>query len=1850
MANLPLSYYAAGIRCMLTALFVLFAAGGASAQSSDPASSTTSAMTPTGMSPGSPAGSYPLSGFDDVNLFNGNLNIRLPLLTVGGRGSAGYTMTLSAGTKKWQVRTEPGQDTDGGGGPIGDRYTPRWAQWNTLQVGYGPGVMQGRKTGVKTVLRRTCDTCPIICNRTTPMYRYTLTRLTFISPDGTEHELRDAETGGEPMPVEQARCNDVSNVGAWRGRRFVSANGAAMTFVSDADIFDDVRVSGTGSWVFGPSGVLYTRDGTSYRIHEGRVSWIRDRNGNLVTFTYGAATVITDSLGRKVTVEYDLTGEPYGKHDRITYHGFGGTSRVVRVSKTLLGQALRAPHTVRTYPQLFPDLNGAAGVFSSVNPPSQDFNPEVVSAVWLPDGVRKYRLFYNSYAEVARVELPTGGATEYDMVVGSGVFVSSGAVPGGGEERQVYRRLKESRVYTGPTADTLVSRTVYTAGDGVNEFNGTTVRVDRVVKVERFDAANRLLALSKHYFSGSAAESLFTRAEGSLYSPAGEGRETSTDSHDTTDTSKVLRGAVNTWEQREPVAWVGHLESWGSNLPPPGLSIEPDNDPRLVKVVTKLETGQVTKRESDYDIYNNEKEVREYGYGQTEPTTPLRRTVTEYLTTHPVGGVDYAGATSGVHIRNLPLNQYVYAGTSTTPTAKIGYEYDNYTVDAAGGVRHAALLPRASITGLCAFYDGTGNCFSPDDPSRPPASYTTRGNLTGTTRYLLAADGSVTSSVVTNQHYDVAGNVVKIIDPRSTPQTPLATTVEYDDHFGAPDGEARANSTPAELVNAQGTQVSYAFPTRLTTPAGHVIRCQYDYHTGRAVDGEDVNGVVASGFYEDVFDRPTKLIAAANVTARRRETTFSYDDANRTVTTESDLNTFQDTSPLKGEAVYDGLGRTVEARQYESATEYIVTLTRYDGLGRVSETSNPHRPLAQPAQAPVWTTSEYDSLGRVWRVTTPDGAQVVTTYGGAQTLVADQAGNRRLSETDALGRLAKVWEIKAQDADTTAVTLPGGGQAYGYLTSYEYDVLGNLRTVTQGAQTRTFAYDSLSRLRSATNPEACRQEQSTCVPVPVTYDYYADGSLHHRTDARGVVTTYAYDAIGRVTSRTYSDSTPPVSYFYDAQTLPDGAPVFDRGLSTGRLVAVTYGGAASTTGSYLGGYDAMGRPHLSRQRTDTGTVEGLKTYEMAYSYDLAGNLKTQTYPSGRVVETSYDAAGRVAGVMNQATGSFYAGASGGHGDRIRYTAHGAVEAMRLGNGLWEHVTYNSRLQPEQSGLGSAAGIDPLKLRLTYGYGPGGGNNGNLKSQRIEGGGLDVTQTYEYDALNRLAWAEEKVGTGSKWKQIYEYDRYGNRRFASGTTYPNYTQSLTDPVGNPVIDPANNRIKTSEPGQGNYLYDAAGNLTRMPVTPQTYHDLAYDAEHKQVRADGGGAAGGADYYYDGDGKRVKKVSAAEHTVFVYDVMGRVVAEYSNQAQNGGTRYLTQDHLGSTRVVTDAQGNAHSNGGAKGARHDYLPFGEELYAGTGERMTGQGYSVADNIRQKFTGYERDAETGLDFAQARYYASKQGRFTSPDEFFNDTTPASPQKWNLYVYVNNNPLNAVDPTGMRTDFIDQQGNRTRINDGRDQVIYVHSRTLQLLQNYYSADGLLYFWHLGQLEQSRFNLHMTAADLDTLAGVIYAEASNQATSGETAAIHGVLRNRAMANGTTVLDEATDTSQIFGARETERKKIFDKFASESKKQAVYQGIAISIVTGEDLSKGAYFWHGTDFAKPTRGSHAHEQFYLVGFQFTSKAHDIWGLGDRKSGQANWDYKYVSTSAHGKTTFMKLTEAWKKAHNVTSWNGK
>ncbi len=167
-----------------------------------------------------------------------------------------------------------------------------------------------------------------------------------------------------------------------------------------------------------------------------------------------------------------------------------------------------------------------------------------------------------------------------------------------------------------------------------------------------------------------------------------------------------------------------------------------------------------------------------------------------------------------------------------------------------------------------------------------------------------------------------------------------------------------------------------------------------------------------------------------------------------------------------------------------------------------------------------------------------------------------------------------------------------------------------------------------------------------------------------------------------------------------------------------------------------------------------------------------------------------------------------------------------------------------------------------------------------------------------------------------------------------------------------------------------------------------------------------------YFYDGEGRRVKKVTDLETTVFVYDAGGKLIAEYSNQTpENPNTSYVATDTLLSIRLVTDRNGNVVS-------RRDFQPFGEELTADGSARKSADKYSTPteDKVRQRFTGYQKDIETGLDFAEARMYENRHGRFTAVDPLLASGKSANPQTFNRFVYCRSRPVDFADPDGRQS------------------------------------------------------------------------------------------------------------------------------------------------------------------------------------------------------------------------------------------
>ena len=307
----------------------------------------------------------------------------------------------------------------------------------------------------------------------------------------------------------------------------------------------------------------------------------------------------------------------------------------------------------------------------------------------------------------------------------------------------------------------------------------------------------------------------------------------------------------------------------------------------------------------------------------------------------------------------------------------------------------------------------------------------------------------------------------------------------------------------------------------------------------------------------------------------------------------------------------------------------------------------------------------------------------------------------------------------------------------------------------------------------------------------------------------------------------------------------------------------------------------------------------------------------------------------------------------------------------------ETRSYNSRLQ--LTGLNG----------VTFNYPAAPGNNG-LLSLEVEAASGE-TITYLYDALNRPISASSNQG----WNQAFTFDGFGNLTGKSGAA----------PVFSAAFDPATNR-------QVGVSYDLNGNQLTDMANANT---LQYDVANRLKWAQKGWSSPGAGYGYDPDNRRVY-LSQWTYTGGNWVVGGEQVVYYGVGGQKMGTYALAV--VGGAVQLTATGYNVYFGGklvrkidsaGVKtavqpdrlGSFGKYYPFGEQ-----------RGTPSSDNT-EKFATYYRDGDTGLDYAENRYYSSVSGRFASPDPSASVTFVA-PLSWNLYSYSMGDPVNWLDPSGL--------------------------------------------------------------------------------------------------------------------------------------------------------------------------------------------------------------------------------------------
>ncbi len=585
-------------------------------------------------------------------------------------------------------------------------------------------------------------------------------------------------------------------------------------------------------------------------------------------------------------------------------------------------------------------------------------------------------------------------------------------------------------------------------------------------------------------------------------------------------------------------------------------------------------------------------------------------------------------------------------------------------------------------------------------------------------------------------------------------------------------------------------------------------------------------------------------------------------------------------------------------------------------------------------------------------------------------------------------------------------------------TSYTYDGLKRLKTVTQTAGTDTLTttdnYDGQDNVISMTDPKGLvtqytygdlgwRLSASSPDTGHTLYDYDPSGNLISVLDENGNHLVLEYDALNRLTTMTYDDTDLNVMISYDSPDEPFGI---------GRRT-----GLNDATGESSFGYDRRGLLVSEEKKTLRGG--GFTT---GYDYDPDGNVTEIRYPSSDVstrqgrVDYEYDLAGRVSHLTTDIGSQPVDVAT-----TFQYKPFGPRTQMRLGNGLLDSRTYDDRYRINTWTVGNS----PFKLNYTHQFDA----DSNLLSRTDNVQSVN-SRLFAYDEVHRLISAGGPWGMGSA-SQTYTYDKNGNRL------------NLSNPTATYTYASGTNRLASIVSGSQtqSFTYDANGN-----TIADGSHTFEYSAANRLATVDQGATA---TYTYDAGGHRAMKVTATARTYYFYDPEGRLLSEIvpgsscgtgdgkdyvyldgapiargdwsilevGDQCPNGlsgdcepsfqlvasdALFFYHSDHLGTPIAMTNGSGTVVW-------KEEFYPFGELFSTTTA--------AIANNLR--FPGQYFESETGLHQNWFRDYQPNTGRYAEADPFGlrGGTNP--------FVYARDNPVVGADNTGLLENFVFELNSR---------------------------------------------------------------------------------------------------------------------------------------------------------------------------------------------------------------------------------
>ncbi|QIK55608.1 hypothetical protein G7051_15130 [Dysgonomonas sp. HDW5B] len=587
-----------------------------------------------------------------------------------------------------------------------------------------------------------------------------------------------------------------------------------------------------------------------------------------------------------------------------------------------------------------------------------------------------------------------------------------------------------------------------------------------------------------------------------------------------------------------------------------------------------------------------------------------------------------------------------------------------------------------------------------------------------------------------------------------------------------------------------------------------------------------------------------------------------------------------------------------------------------------------------------WNINEFDAVGRVTKQIYPDETYHTYSYNGLTTTTTSPTGIVDVKTMDLLGRLEKSIDNKKGEV------------------SYVYDGAGNCKTVKGPRTTISAEFDIMGNRTKLVDPDLGTTE----------YKYNAYAELVYQKDANKNETTITYDSGGRTKTKVSKEGT--TTYTYDT-------------LIKGMLTSVT-----SPEYSQSFAYDSYGRI------TKLTEVIGNKTFSTYTTYDKFNRVDKITYPSSIsssgnfAVNHVYNSNGYLSEVKNAQSSQVYWKAK-------TMNARGQMEQFTLGNGLETTIQYNPAkgyiTNIKTPGKGSEKAIQDW----TYTFNA----DGNLTSRKDNK--RNMTESFEYDELNRLHLTFHQIGSGSKIeKEKVEYDAAGNLTYKTGigTTfkYIDGTNRLQSVSGGNYNPPAWDIIEYTSFNKISKVVQAQGNYSLI---------LTYGADQKRKKSVTTKNGKSDTRYYAGAIYEEDHLSTGEikqrHYIFAN---GGMIAIHEQSSTSGETlNYIHKDHLGSVQAYSDKNGKL---------------VQELSYDAWGRRRSADEWKYYLNLpdanawhERGFTGHEHLDLFEMINMDGRMYDPMLGRFLTPDPFVQ--APDYTQGLNRYIYCLNNPLSLVDPSG---------------------------------------------------------------------------------------------------------------------------------------------------------------------------------------------------------------------------------------------